>query len=429
MDAAILTIGDEVLIGQVVNTNAGFISKELFSIGIPVRRIITVPDTGKDIINELGNLFKTNDIVISTGGLGPTHDDITVKCIAKYFKKKLVFHKPTNIRIKKIFKRRNLPYPKNIIEQSIMPVGAQILENASGTAPGILVKNGRKIFCALPGVPHEMEQIMRKSLIPFLKKFKIKSRKGKVLLQKTLHTIGIGESFLSQRLGDLNEILYKDKDSNLKLAFLPSNFEVRLRITVEANNLIKARRLLNTAVRKIKSKAKDYIYSYEEKPIEYATGRLLRKMNLTIAVAESCTGGLVCSKLTNVPGSSNYMVNGIVAYSNDSKLKLLSVKQKTLDTFGAVSKQTAIEMAEGIRNSSNTDIGISTTGIAGPSGATRLYGQAKTKPVGLAWIGYSDKKICYAKEFIFTKERLRNKEITSKMAIEIVRRELLQSAI
>jgi nicotinamide-nucleotide amidase len=177
--------------------------------------------------------------------------------------------------------------------------------------------------------------------------------------------------------------------------------------------------LMDTALRKIKSKAKDYIYSYEEKPIEHETGKLLLKKKLTISVAESCTGGLVCSKLTNIPGSSDYITGGVVAYSNSSKIKMLGVRRDTLSKFGAVSKQTAMEMAEGIRKRALTDIGLSVTGIAGPSGAT------KTKPIGFVWIGYSDKSRCYAKEFIFTKDRLRNKEIMSKMALEIVRKELL----
>jgi len=420
MNAAILTVGDEILIGQVINTNAAFLSKNLFSAGITVKRIITVADSEKDIIEGIGNAFRSADLVVSTGGLGPTHDDITVKCIAKYFNKKLAFHVPTYNRIKSMFQRRNLPVPVNISEQAMMPEDAEILLNTRGTAPGILIKKRGKIFCALPGVPHEMERMTTDSFLPRLHKVISKSRKRKFLLQKTLHTIGIAEALLSQKLGQLEKILHTDKDSSVKLAFLPSNYEVRLRITVAANDLKKAERLLRSAINRIKSRASYYIYSYDENQLEYEVGKILLKNNLTVSAAESCTGGLVASKLTNVPGSSKYFIDGVVSYSYASKEKMLGVKHKDLLKNGAVSEQTAIEMAKGIRKISKTDIGISTTGIAGPAGAT------KTKPVGLVWIGYADRRKSYAKSFIFTKDRLRNKEIMSKMALEIIRRELLQ---
>jgi len=418
MKAAILTVGDEILIGQVINTNASFISKALFAAGITVERVITVPDTEKDIIPEFSKAISLYDAVISSGGLGPTHDDITIKCIAKVFGKKLVHHKPTYERIKNIFERRKMPLPANIGLQAMMPEGALMLDNKTGTAPGIFIRKGKKFFCALPGVPHELEYITAKHLIPLLKKQK--SPAGRVLIQKTLHTIGIAESFLSQRLGSLDKLLLKDADSSVKLAFLPSNYEVRLRINVEANNFKKAQRLLDRTVRIVKTKAKNYIYSYDEKPPEAELGKILAKKKLTISAAESCTGGLVCSKLTNVAGSSAYVMAGAVAYSDELKIKILGVRKSTIRKHGAVSRETAVEMARGIRKLAKTDIGISTTGIAGPSGAR------SGKPVGLVWIGYADKNRAYAKEFIFTKDRLRNKEAMSKMAIEVVRRELLK---
>jgi len=417
LKATILTVGDEVLIGQVVNTNAAFLSKTLFSIGIPVERVITIPDTEKDITREISKAISEYDVVISSGGLGPTHDDITVKCIAKVFKKKLVHHQQTFERIKNIFERRKLQLPANIKHQAMMPEGALLFENKTGTAPGILILKGKKIFCAMPGVPHELEYITVNELIPMLKKQK--GSGGKVLLQKTLHTIGIGESFLSQRLGDLDKLLVKDNNSSVKLAFLPSNYEVRLRITVGALTIQKAEKLLKCTLEIVKTKAKNFIYSYSEKPIEEELGRLLAKRRLTISIAESCTGGLVCSKLTNVSGSSAYVMAGAVTYSNNAKIKMLGVKKTTLVKHGAVSRETAIKMAEGIRKLAKTDIGISTTGIAGPAGAV------PGKPVGLVWIGYSNREKSFAKEFIFTKDRIRNKEAMSKMALEVVRRELL----
>lgn len=417
MKAAILTVGDEVLIGQVINTNAAFLSKALFALGIPVERVITIPDTEKDISAEISKAMSVYDVVVSSGGLGPTHDDITVKCIAKVFKKKLVLHKPTLGRIKKIFERRNLPAPANINHQAMMPRDAVMLDNRTGTAPGILMRKGKKIFCAMPGVPHELEYITSNGLIPFLKKHK--GSKGRVLKQRTLHTIGIAESLLSERLGDLDKLLLKDKNSSVKLAFLPSNYEVRLRITIEALSAAKAERLMKRTLGIIKTKAKNFIYSYNELPPEAELGKLLVKKRLTISSAESCTGGLVSSKLTNVPGSSDYVMAGAVTYADAAKVKILGVKKNTIRKHGAVSSETAIEMARGIRKLAKTDIGLSTTGIAGPSG------ERPGKPVGIVWIGYADKEKAYARKFIFTKDRLRNKEAMSKMAIEVVRRELL----
>jgi nicotinamide-nucleotide amidase len=241
-------------------------------------------------------------------------------------------------------------------------------------------------------------------------------------MQKTIHTIGIGESLLAERIGNIKQIVRKGNDFEVKLAFLPSNYEVRLRITVSAATANKAEKLIEGAIKIIKSKAARYIYSFDESSIEKTVGALLKKKNLTISVAESCTGGLITSKLTDVSGSSAYVMDGIISYSNESKKRLLGVKQKTLKSFGAVSEQAAMQMAEAIRKRSKTDIGVSATGIAGPTGATRR------KPVGLVWIGYSDKSVTFAKKFVFTKDRLRNKDIMSKMALEIVRRKLLNYA-
>jgi nicotinamide-nucleotide amidase len=263
-----------------------------------------------------------------------------------------------------------------------------------------------------------MEYICKTGLFPYISS-KYKNLKRRAIKQKTLHTIGIGESLLAKKIGDINSIVKKGKDYEIKLAFLPSNYEVRLRITVSAGSVQKAERLINTAVRIIKKGAGKYVYSDEESSIQETVGKLLLKKKLTIAAAESCTGGLITSKLTDVPGSSDYVMDGIVSYADRAKVKFLGVKKESIKKFGAVSKQVSIEMASGIRIRSKTDIGISATGIAGPSGAR------KNKPVGLVWIGYSDKTITFAKDFIFTKDRLRNKDIMAKMSLEVVRRKLL----
>jgi len=417
MKAAIITIGDEILIGQVVNSNASYISSQLFSIGIPVNRIITVSDDEQDIIAEFKSAFKSFDVIIVTGGLGPTHDDITKTCISKFFKSKLITDEGALRRIKKIFKRRKMPMPEVNYEQALIPDIAKVIPNPIGTAPGILVDKNNKVFCALPGVPYEMKKMITDSVLPYLRK-KDKDLK-KVIKHKNLHTIGISESLLYEKVGNINEIVGIKKGVSVKLAFLPSNYETRLRITVEAVCEKEADEAIHTAEKKIVKNAGRYIYSRDESTITETVGKLLKKYKKTIAAAESCTGGLVSSKITDVAGSSVYFLDSVIAYSNQSKINLLGVKKDTLLKYGAVSRQTAIEMAKGIRKRSGSDIGISTTGIAGPAGGT------KSKPVGLVWIGYSDKNISFARDFIFAKERDRNKEIMSKMALEIVRRQLL----
>lgn len=417
MKAVILSIGDELLIGQVINSNAAYISKGLFSLGIPVERTIALPDDEKQILKEFKNAYKTYDIIIVTGGLGPTHDDITKKCIVKFFKAKYVLDENILRHVKSIFTRRKITMPPVNVGQALIPDCSVALENKMGTAPGILIDKNKKVFCALPGVPYEMEYICRTGLFPYLDK-KCRKIKRRVLKQKTIHTIGIGESLLARRLGDINKIVRRGKGFEVKLAFLPSNYEVRLRVTVSADTVKKANELVNSAEKIIKSKTGNYIYSDSESPIEKTVGTLLRKKKLTISAAESCTGGLILSKLTDVPGSSDYVMDGIVSYADAAKIKFLGVKKESIKKYGAVSRQVAEQMAAGIRKRSKTDIGISATGIAGPGGAR------KNKPVGLVWIGYSDKNVTFAKNFIFTKDRLRNKDIMSKMALEILRRKL-----
>jgi nicotinamide-nucleotide amidase len=294
-----------------------------------------------------------------------------------------------------------------------------VLHNNLGTAPGILIDKGGRVFCAMPGIPYEMKYITTHGLIPYIKK-KYKGKRKNVLLQKTLHTIGIPESVLASRLGDINNLVHSGKNYSVKLAFLPSFFEVRLRITVQAATEKKGNDLLKTSLKIIKEKAGSFIYSYAENPIQREVGKILTKKKLTLAIAESCTGGLISSKITDIAGSSKYFLDGVISYSNDSKIKFLGVKPSTIKANGAVSEKTAVEMAEDIRKKSGADVAISTTGIAGPSGAT------PGKPVGLIWIGYADKKKSFAKKFIFTKERFRNKEIMSKVALEVLRRELLE---
>jgi len=419
MKAAILTIGDEILIGQVINTNAAFLSKKLFSAGVAVERVISLPDDEKEILKEFRSAFKKYDVVAVTGGLGPTHDDITKKCIVRFFRTKLREDKKVLKHIRSIFSRRNIRLTEASAMQAMMPAAAIALHNKLGTAPGILVDKGGKIFCAMPGIPYEMEYITEHGLIPYIAKKSRNSKRADTLVQKTLHTIGIPESQLAERIGAVGNIVRSGPGYSVKLAFLPSFYEVRLRIIIRALSVKIANSLLRESVKRIEEKAGRYIYSYDESPIQKAVGDILKKKKMTLSVAESCTGGLIASKITDIAGSSDYFTEAVVTYADRAKEKILGVKRSTLKKYGAVSEQTAIEMAEGIRKVSGSDFSISTTGIAGPSGAK------PGKPIGLVWIGYADKNKSFAKKFIFTKERFRNKEIMSKMALETLRRELL----
>ena len=422
ISAALITIGDELLNGQVVNTNASYLCSKLPEIGISADKIVTVHDNVKEILKEFRNAVPKYNVTIVSGGLGPTHDDITKTCISKFFKSKLVLDKTVLKHVKSMFRRRKVPMPESNFEQALIPDISIALKN-TGTAPGILIDKNGKVFCALPGVPHEMKYIVEKSLLPYLKKKYKKRRDKNIILQKTLHTVGISESLLFEKTGNIDEITLHRKNFNISLAYLPQNFETRMRLTVKANDNITAKRELNKAVKKLKDRVGKHIYSYDESPLPKVIGDLLRKKKLTLAVAESCTGGLISSKLTDIAGSSDYFLDGIISYSNKAKVKFLGVKQSTLRRHGAASKQTAIEMAVGARKRSGADIGISTTGIAGPAGGS------KKKPVGLVWIGYSDKNISFAKDLYFAKDRLRNKEIMSKMALEILRRKLLKISV
>jgi nicotinamide-nucleotide amidase len=419
MKSCVITIGDEILIGQVSNTNADYLCRKLFSLGMPAGRVVSVPDEEDEILKEFGLAYNKFNVIIVTGGLGPTHDDITKTCIVNFFNTRLVLDRNVLGDVEGIFKRRKMRMSASNMGQAMVPEIAVPLRNDRGTAPGLMIVKNNKVFCAMPGVPFEMKRICETYLFPFLDKKYRRSPGRKMLIQKTLHTIGISESLLYDTIGDVNKIIGRQNRSHVSLAFLPSNFETRLRLIVEAPLKADAEEEMKTAVKKLKARAGRYIYSYDESTIQETIGKLLKKQDLTLAVAESCTGGQVASKITDVPGSSDYFLNGLVTYSNEAKMNLLGVKKSTLKNYGAVSEQTAVEMARGVRVRSEADVGLSTTGIAGPSGAT------KEKPVGLIWIGYSDRKVSFAKEFIFTKDRLRNKEVMSKMTLEILRRKLL----
>ena len=409
--AAVITIGDELLIGQVTNTNAAFIGAKLSEVGIEVTRMVVVGDEYDEIMNIFNEYHGEVDAVLVTGGLGPTHDDITKKVVADFFKSKLVMNDAVLENVRDRLSRRNIPLRKVNEEQALVPERCEVLMNHWGTAPGMLFENGDKIFVVMPGVPHEMQNLMSEYIIPRLKARAV----GQVIKHRVLKTTGIAESSLYELIGNVDEIL----GNKARLAFLPSQFGVRLRITVKASTTEEADSVIAEVERKIRSKAERYIYSEGDIELEETIGTLLTQKNLSISVAESCTGGYISHRITNISGSSNYFNRGLVTYSNQAKIELLHVDAELILKFGAVSGEVAKAMAEGVRNVSGTDIGIAVTGIAGPTGAT------PDKPLGLVFFGLADKSGTIVKKYMLPDERIRFKERTSQAALELLRRRIL----
>ncbi len=416
MNAHIITIGDEILIGQTLNTNAAFIGSKLVDIQIYVKKSSVVADNEEEILKEFKQCWEGNDLVIVTGGLGPTHDDITRQCVVKFFNTELVQNKDVLEDIKSMFAKRGREITKINVGQALVPKISKVIRNRRGTAPGFWIEKKDKIFIVMPGVPFEMKEMMEDYVLPQLHK-KLQNPEF-FSLRKTLHTTGIPESALFEKLGNLDELL-----NGARLAFLPSQFGVKLRITAREKNEGDAKNKLSEVEQKIRGLAGRYIYSRDEELLEEVVARLLKERGLTISLAESCTGGGLANVLTNVSGASAYFERGIVSYSNASKVEILKVVEDTIVEHGAVSLEVARQMAEGVKSISGTDLGISVTGIMGPTGATT------GKPVGLVYIGLCDDKVCTAREFTFGDDRIINKQRTIQAALDMIRKHLLGIAL
>jgi nicotinamide-nucleotide amidase len=412
MKAFIITIGDEILLGNTLNTNAASIGTQLFDINIPVIKTSVVGDDNNSILSEIKSASELADLIIITGGLGPTHDDVTRKSIVDFFNTELVENQEVLEDIRSLFKKRKRKITDVNIDQAKVPQIAAVIRNHYGTAPGMWIEQEGKIYVIMPGVPYEMENMMQVDVIPKLKE-KI-GNEQKIILRKMLLTTGIPESTLYERLGDLDELLKEGK-----LAFLPNQYGVKLRISVEGTDEKELKNKLIEIEQRIRNKAGRFIYGIGEDQLEAVVGKLLLERELKISTAESCTGGLVGNMLTNVSGSSKYFERGVICYSNAAKVEILKVNEDTLTEHGAVSMEVAMQMAEGVKSTSGSDIGLATTGIMGPTGATA------EKPVGLVYIGYCDDKVCTAKKFNFGDDRLLNKQRTAQAALDFVRRQLL----
>jgi len=411
--ADIIIIGDEVISGEIVDTNSAYIAEKLTEIGITVRRIIAVGDDKEEIEFFVKNSLNDVEFVITSGGLGITIDDITKQVIAGIFKKELVID---NSLLKKISERyKNLNYkslPKSVKEIAKIPSGAKFFPNPAGSAPGILIESGKNALILLPGIPREMKAIVSESVIPYLKK-KITDI---VYLSKIIRTTGIGENRLSEIL--------EPTISNWKnpyVSFLPRLEGVDIRLRIKGVERDKAGKILEDAKNEILKHINKWVYTTEDESLIDVVSRLLKEKGITVAVAESCSGGSISSSLTDKSGSSNYFDCGVVSYSNQAKIDILGVPEEMIERYGAVSSQVAVAMAEGVRRIAKTDIGLSTTGIFGPTGA------APKKPVGLVYIGYSDKKGSISERYLFGNERERSKIRTTQEAIKMLRENIISN--
>ena len=412
MKAYIITIGDEILLGNTLNTNAAFIGEQLFEINIPIVKTSVVGDDNTAILNELKIASDNADVILITGGLGPTHDDVTRKSIVDFFKTELIESKEVLNDIKTLFQKRNREVTSVNADQAKVPKIAEVIRNQYGTAPGLWIEQEEKIFVVMPGVPYEMKGMIESTVVPKLKEKLVEEKI--YLKKKMLLTTGIPESTLFERLGNLDELL-----QGAKLAFLPNQFGVKLRVSVEGADEKEVKDKLMEVEQRIRSKVGRFIYGAGEDQLEAVVGRLLLEREMKIATAESCTGGLIGDMLTDVSGSSKYFERGVICYSNAAKVEILKVDEDTIAKQGAVSPDVAMQMAEGVKSTSGSDIGVATTGIMGPTGATA------DKPIGLVFIGYCDEKVCTAKKYQFGEDRILNKQRTAQAALEFVRRQLL----
>ena len=409
MKAEIITVGTEILLGDILNTNCRYLSRELAAMGIEMYYQITVGDNEERLLKTLEESLNRSDIVICTGGLGPTEDDITKEVCAKYFGYELELHKPSLDAMIERFKHMNRVPTKNNEKQAYFPKEAYILKNDNGTAPGCIMEKEGKMIVVLPGPPKEMESMFENYVKPYLSKLT-----DDVIESEVLRIIGVGESKVEN---DILDII--DSQTNPTIATYAKGYECTLRITAKAKSVEEAKELIKPMSDEMKRRFGQSLYATGETSIEEVVSKMLVENNLKIAVAESCTGGMVSASLINYPGISSVFMEGCVTYSNEAKMKSLGVKKETLDVYGAVSPECAKEMASGVAARYNTNVGIATTGIAGPGGGT------DEKPVGLVYFGiYINGKVI-TKKYVFNGDRQGIRERATRTILNDLRLELL----
>ena len=403
MLAEIITIGDEILIGQIVDTNSAWMAKQLNAIGVSVKQITSVSDNEDHIIQSLADAEKRADIILITGGLGPTKDDITKKTLAKYFNMGFRRDEGALEMVRQIFEKYKRPLIDINMQQADVPDGCEVIVNKNGTAPCMWFEQNGKIFVSMPGVPYEMMYLIDDEILPRIKaKFKLPS-----IIHKTILTANIGESFLAKEIEEIEDGL----PPHIKLAYLPKLGQVRLRLSATGENEALLKNEVDNAAKLIIEKIKKFVVVDDDIPLEKAVLNLMKEKGLTLSTAESCTGGYIAHLITQHPGCSSVYWGGAVAYAYELKESILGVKTSTLNTFGAVSEETVLEMAEGAILHFKTDYAIAVSGIAGPDGGT------EDKPVGTVWIAIASKNKSVAKVFNFSNKRIQNIERSAVSAL------------
>ena len=405
MNAGIIIIGDEILIGQVVDINSSWISREMNKIGFRTETVITVGDDGKSISDAIDRCLEVADVVFMTGGLGPTKDDITKKVICEKFGTELVLNEAVLANVAEMLGRRGIAMTENNRGQALVPATATVINNAVGTAPGIMMERNGKLLFSMPGVPFEMRYLMEHEIIPLIKKH----YNLKPVYHKTLLLTGIAESILAEKISDWEDSLAK----NVRLAYLPAYSSIRLRLSVyQPDDTTES--YINAKVEELKRIVPENIIAYEDIKLEELVGKLLKDRHCTVATAESCTGGKVASLITSVSGSSEYYKGSVVSYCNEVKADVLGVSRADLEKYGAVSSTVAEQMASGVRRLLKTDYAVATTGIAGPTGGS------DEKPVGTVWIAVATPTRVVSRKYVFGKDRSINIERFAASALSML---------
>jgi nicotinamide-nucleotide amidase len=413
--AEIITIGDEILFGQIVDTNTQWIGTQLTDIGIRPVRKTSVGDNRQDILDAFTQASQRVDVVIVTGGLGPTRDDITKHTFCEYFGTELEINQDALALITDFFAKRGRAMTELNIQQAALPKNCAYIPNLWGTAPGMWFEQDGVIYVSLPGVPYEMKSLMEFEILP-----RLKARFSTHIIQhKSIRTIGIGESFLAEKISGWEDAL----PEHIKLAYLPHFGQVRLRLTGTGTDQDVLEKELAEQVASVLPLIEEHVFGYDSDELETVIGTLLMNSNATVSTAESCTGGYVANQITGIPGSSRYYEGSVVSYSNEVKMNVLGVSSETLEAYGAVSEQTAREMAEGARRLLNTTFAISTTGIAGPDGGTA------EKPVGTVWIACATPDETFTQLLTLRNNRKINIELTCSYALNLLRKTILKTSL
>jgi len=413
IESSIITIGDEILYGQTIDTNSAFMAKQLETIGVAVKEIITVSDERQSILDALDRSFSISDIVLVTGGLGPTQDDITRNTLSEYFSSELVINEVIAEKLESFYTSRGRAFGEVQLKMAYFPEAAEIIMNPVGTAAAMYFREKNKVLVSMPGVPHEMKTIMTNSVIPKLSdSFKLPE-----LIHRYFYTAGRGESQLAEYIKEVENAL----PDHIKLAYLPGLGSVKLRLTAKGNDAKTLNKELDSISEQLNELIGRHIYSTDNESHAFAVGQLLKERSLSLISAESCTGGSIAKDITAVPGCSSYFLGGIVAYSNDLKVQLLSVSEKTIADYGAVSEQVVKQMVTGAIENYGADIAVASSGIAGPTGGS------DKKPVGLVYIGVGNKKEVVVKKFTFAVDRKKHVVLSTMTALEMLRRFMLNT--